>query len=357
MAVTLSDPTWAAMSEASRSIGYLDGVHRGLFSDAGTWAIATHEAVASATIGFGEVNVRKFRDAFVRREYALDMDDAATAAAGGLQALVGLTPQHVARWDDNEWAVVGSVVRGQRSVFRQTGSPIRSTAFVPEIVRALKDRRVPPMVQAAIATMVVAASAPEDPCTGILARHLGLAVLARAGGCVDLRFPPVSMGLLAAPGSWDTIAHALVGPGSADAARLDAAMNAYFKAIAHATHAAGYYVESAARVVSREGGSARTRKNELTRTQERVLDLIVGLPALSMRQLVALTGLTPRTLTRIVEVLAARDAIVVREKPDPEWTVVRARKPFGIFVDSVKFYPVSVGAPWPEREDWREVST
>ncbi|MFV0633985.1 hypothetical protein [Demequina sp.] len=344
----MSAATLAALADASRSIGYLDGVHRALLTNAGTWAIAKREAAASATLAFGSVNERRMREAFTRRDYALDMGDAATAAAGTLQAMLGLTVRHHGRWSDDNAVVVSSVLRGQDSGLRDAASLRASTVLTDDIAQCLDESRAPALVQAAIATMCVAAVVPSDPRTAIVARHIGLVVLARAGACFDLRFPPVSWALHSAPGAWETIETAVAGGGVPSEARVDEALAVYFRAVAHAAHAAGFFVESAAGEVARAGGSARTRSRELTCNQQCVLDIAIGLPSVSMVQLEALTGLTTRTLKRIVQVLEERGAVDVRGAASSDHMVVRARRAMALHLDAIRHYPGGVAHPWPD---------
>jgi hypothetical protein len=352
----MSAATLAALADASRSIGYLDGVHRALLTNAGTWAIAKREAAASATLAFGPVNERRMREAFTRRDFALDMGDAATAAAGTLQAMLGLTVRHHGRWSDDNAVVVSSVLRGQDSALRGAASLRASTALVSDIAQGLDESRATALVQAAVATMCVAGVAPSGPLTGIVARHIGLVVLARAGGCFDLRFPPVSWALLAAPGSWETIATAVVGGGAPNGARVEEALAVYFKAVAHAAHTAGFFVESAAGEVARAGGSARARNSELTWNQQCVLDIAIGLPSASMVQLEALTGLTKRTLKRIVQVLEERGALEACAGASAGSTIVRARSAMRLHLDAIHHYPGGVGHTWPDEQGDSEVT-
>ncbi|MFW2512241.1 hypothetical protein ACNI3K_00500 [Demequina sp. SO4-13] len=349
----LSPTTAMLLEKAGRAIGWLEHAHRSnMPSEAGMWNTLLNEAHASATLAYGPVRRDRARAKLAEgRDWVSDMHDAPTAAAGMLQVLTGLTPQQPQWHPDPIVAGMMRLTESQPSALKRGGSALPSftEGFAQDVSDLLSNHNAPALVKAALAMLTAAAVDPDDPHTGMLARHLFLQVLMEADGCAYQWVPPVSWGLLASPGDWERVASVFAVDGAPSRVAVDDALATVFRAVAHGAMTMGYFVEGAGGDARQIAAALKPESRLVTRSQRKVIDVLVGLHSVTYAQLQSLTEVGPRTLSRVLAELEATGHVDVKaHRSDRALDVVRARrllwKPV---LEAIRHYPLP-GEPWPD---------
>ncbi|MFW2513867.1 hypothetical protein ACNI3K_08835 [Demequina sp. SO4-13] len=342
-----SDATLAALEQASRAIGRVEGAFRNTSSSIGGiyYALAI-SAASSASLVDGKVQWSRVRQHFLHDHRDVKGLSGDALAAALLRQSVGLGNATAHGHRDPVRRYQGALDAWPSAIGSEGPLPRRfARELAADLASWVPHGSEPPMARAALAMMTVAAVDPDCGSTGIAARMLFSTVLEDAKGVEEWMCPPISWGFLAEPkDSWQRVASVLAVEGEPDPHAVDRALGEVFLAVARSGAASRYMVEHAGRYAIEQAGGRHSKT--FTPRQKLLIDALVGLPALTAGQAARVSGLTERGVQRSLKVLVAAEIAEVRRTRKGEEFFV-ATRPMTMWLDAVNCYPLP-GEPWPK---------
>jgi hypothetical protein len=319
-----SGRTLAALERASNALGQLEGAVKAHGSSWSTGlAIGTCEGWATSRLCGKPGSWRAIGGAIanpdlLRRVPTTAVEKAATAIA----TFAGLGGAHA-------WQEVSQVV--PQGVGFNGATPARYWA---SFVHAYEGWIIPPdnsdLVRAALVCLSIAATAPDSPEVGLVARATLSLTLLNSGRTSVIA--PVSWGLLHTPETWPRLAQTLATSGPPDPETVDDAVAALALAVEIGARGALFEAVLHAQYLSNRIGNsdARAWLGTTSSSVKSVFAVVHNLPGVGPEQLTAYLGISRRTVDRAVLLLSQHGLAttdgevgplthyVVRAKP--KWT-------------------------------------
>ena len=331
----------AALSDASRAIGRLEGARR-----AANWSIESQGALA-AIEAWSCVLVAGMsaRWGHVAREFAEDSlqwrepKTGAEAMATLIGFHLGLEGYGASRECDgaisNEFydgLVVSPHVRV--SLMRGVHEWMESSSGADSA-----------LLRSVLTMMYIAASCPESREVGMVARVTFPWLLQSANGADVL--VPISLGFVNFSDEWDKVARALAVDGRDDPDAVNEAVRCALRAVERAAVTAGFEVESVKYGAQWHLNSQHNAWFDEARPSVRhVFRAVYGLPSITRQNLEHLTGFSTRTVNTAVRILVEHGVVTVKGKVwgSAHYSVWsrRSRPPC---LASSSFYPSVSAAP------------
>lgn len=345
LSIEWSPEVLAALSDASRAIGRLEGAHRvahcGLDSQSAMASIEAWSCVLVAGM--------KARWAHVAREFA-EEDLRWVLPSTGAETVSTLLGFHLRL--EGYGAAKGCEGAVSNKYFDGiVVSPhVRNSLWkgLPTWLES-SSRSDSSLLRCVLSIMYIAASCPESPEVGVAARTLFPWLLQSTHGANA--FVPISLGFVEFPDEWAKVAGALAVSGEDDSVVVNEGVLCALRAVERAAVCAAFEVEEVKRELRWYLESAKCAWLRAVRPSVAyVFRVVYGLPSVTRQNLEALTGFSTRTVNTAVRMLVEHDMVTLTGKvwgaADYSVRPMQLRYPR---VSAASFYPSVSAAPEESR--------
>jgi len=341
LSIEWSPEVLAALSDASRAIGRLEGARRAThFAIDSQFALASIEAwscVLAAGMKARWVHVaREFAEKDLRWGPPSTGAETAATVLGFHLRLEGFGASRECEGVIANEYFDGVVVspRVRDSLWQGLSTWLESSSSSDSS-----------LLRCVLTMMYIAASCPESPEVGVAARTLFPWLLQSAHGADA--FVPISLGFVDFPDDWAKVVGALAVEGEDDHDLINAGVVCALRAVERAAVCAAFEVEAVKYglkwyIASKQNAWLREARPSVTY----VFSAVYGLPSVTRQNLEALTGFSTRTVNTAVRMLVEHGVVALTGKvwgsADYSVRPMRLRSPS---VSAASFYPSVSAAP------------